>query len=126
MEVTSVHGIRDPIGFVGAIVNEHREKGAVLTREQWEDLAGYLIVKFVELSKRYDVARSPKRQSFSTFAGRILRRRIVCWYRQEFGDSRYRAALPLLVSVDDEETPVSLADDTDWTVESEFRIAIAA
>jgi RNA polymerase sigma factor (sigma-70 family) len=86
----TLHDIRDPIAYVHTITEEHRrQRNPRLTPEQWEDLRGYLLLHLVDRAQRYDQDLSPSHQTFSTYAGQILRRRITCWYRDEFTDTRY-------------------------------------
>ena len=72
------------------------EWGAHLRRDLYEDALAYLVATAWELSTVYDPELGP---SFSTYCYRLLRRRLVDWYRSTFGDSRH-APRPELVSLD--------------------------
>jgi RNA polymerase sigma factor (sigma-70 family) len=81
-------------------------KPAYLNPTEHEDALSYLLGEAWVLSTRFDPSRGT--QTFSTYAYRILWKRVPSWYRQRFGDSRYRDPVTL-VSFDeelDEESPV--------------------
>jgi DNA-directed RNA polymerase specialized sigma24 family protein len=75
-----------------------RQWGAWLNRTEYDDALSYLIAETWQLWKRFDPARGTR---FSTYAYRILSRRVTSWYRQRFGDGRYRHP-PTWVSLDEE------------------------
>ena len=76
-----------------------RTKSAFLNPTEHEDALSYLVAEAWLLSTRYDPERGT--QTFSTFAYRILWKRVPSWYRQRFGDTRYRGPVAL-VSFDEE------------------------
>ena len=82
------------------------EWNAKLSPELYEDALAYLIEKAWELSLRY---RPTPELTFSTYSRRILRSRVVDWYRHTFHDARYvtgvvEVSLSALTDVDEEET----------------------
>ena len=83
------------------------EWGARLSPDLYEDALAYLIEKAWELSIRY---RPTPNLSFSTWSRRILRARVVDWYRHTFHDARYVSSAVVEVSlysfgdVDEEDT----------------------
>lgn len=86
-----LHDVHDVEGLCQSILNRVlRSWGARLNREDSEDALAYLIATAWRLSLRYDCTRS--QISFSTYASRILERRVVDWYRSSprFADTRYR------------------------------------
>lgn len=72
---------------------------AYLNPVEYEDALSYVVAEAWVLWTRYDPDKGS--QSFSTYAYRILWRRVPGWYRQRFGDTRYREN-PVFVSFDDE------------------------
>jgi RNA polymerase sigma factor (sigma-70 family) len=77
-----------------------RASSAFLNPVEYEDALSYMVAEAWVLSTRYDPAKGT--QSFSTYAYRILWRRVASWYRQRFGDTRYRSN-PVWVSFDEEQ-----------------------
>jgi DNA-directed RNA polymerase specialized sigma24 family protein len=103
----ALHDIDDAAAFVAALVNR---SGLSPSWSDREDLAQSLLIVAWELSLRYH----PGGISFSTFAGRTLRLRIVDWQRSGAGGRttwKFRNAdgslrvherqLPQLVPLDD-------------------------
>lgn len=83
--------------------------GAALNATEAEDALSYLIATAWELGERYDPAKSPNGQSFSTYAGRILPLRVSSWYRIRFnGSDRARHDRPEVLSLD---APIGRGDD---------------
>ena len=63
--------------------------GATLwDRAVWDDYHAELVEICLLLGLRYDSSKSSL--SFSTFAGEILRKRVVDRFRKHLGDTRYR------------------------------------
>ena len=87
-----------------------RAAGAYLNPTEEEDCLSYLVAECWVLWERYDPAKGTK--SFSTYAYRILWRRVASWYRQRFVDTRYRVK-PNWVSLDDHDLD-ELASDWEW------------
>lgn len=87
-----------------------RSSGAYLNPAEYDDALSYVIAEAWVLSKRYDVAKGT--QSFSTYAYRILWRRVPSWYRQRFGDTRYRVN-PTWVTLDDNDLD-EIAAEWEW------------
>lgn len=82
--------------------------GATLNAADREDCLAYLISTTWELGERYDPAKSPNGQSFSTYAGRILPLRVSSWYRIRFnGSDRARRETVEVLSLD---APIGRAD----------------
>jgi DNA-directed RNA polymerase specialized sigma24 family protein len=84
-------------------------KNAYLNPTEHEDALSYLVAIAWELHLRFDPSKGT--QSFSTFSYRILWRRVPSWYRQRFGDTRYRVN-PTTVSFD-EDTELGLLEQLD-------------
>lgn len=83
------------------------EWGARLSPALYEDALAYLIETAWELSLRY---RPTSDLAYSTYSRRILRARVVDWYRQTFRDGRYvrdvvEVSLSTLADEDDDEAP---------------------
>lgn len=94
-ETYPLHDVRDTEALCRDLLDRVlRNWGAHLRSEQYEDALTYLIALAWRLSERYDPARSSL--AFSTFASKILERRVVDWYRSRFGDSRYGSRPDLL------------------------------
>ena len=72
-----------------------------------EDLVAYLVSLCWELSLKYE----PEGATilFRSYAGSILRNRIVDWKRKTFGDSRY-GALPTVYSTDEYDFEIAVED----------------
>jgi RNA polymerase sigma factor (sigma-70 family) len=87
-----------------------RAAGAYLNPTEEEDCLSYLVAECWVLWERYDPAKGTR--SFSTYAYRILWRRVASWYRQRFVDTRYRVK-PNWVSLDDDDLD-DLASDSEW------------
>jgi RNA polymerase sigma factor (sigma-70 family) len=75
-----------------------RRMGAFLNPTEYEDCLSYLVADAWALWQRYDPAKGSR---FSTFAYRILSRRVASWYRQRFQDGRYMPRVTW-VSLDEE------------------------
>jgi Sigma-70 region 2 len=73
------------------------QSGAFLNATEYEDALSFLIAEAWQLHGRYDPEKGSR---FSTFAYRVLSRRVASWYRQRFTDTHYRAR-PTLVSLED-------------------------
>jgi hypothetical protein len=85
----SLHDVGDVEALARDALNERlRAMGAQLQQADYDDLLTDLIAVAWVLSLKYDRARS--RLTFSTYAGQILRKRVVDWFRHRLGDSRYR------------------------------------
>jgi len=87
-----------------------RASGAYLNPTEYDDALSYLVAEAWALYQRYDPSKGT--QTFSTFAYRILWRRVASWYRQRFGDTRYRQK-PTWVSLDDADLD-EIAADWEW------------
>lgn len=97
-----------------------RAAGAYLNPTEFEDCLSYLIAECWVLWQRYDPRLGTK--SFSTFAYRILWRRVASWYRQRFVDTRYQIK-PNLVSLDDDD--LDELDEQEWIGQLEDVINVA-
>ena len=60
---------------------------ATLDSVMYEDALSYLLMVAWQLGLRY---RTSSTLSFSTFSRRILRVRLADWYRDTYGDARYK------------------------------------
>jgi DNA-directed RNA polymerase specialized sigma subunit len=96
-----LHDVRDGYAFVERIV---QRSGLELGYHDREDLGQWLVVELWQLSLVYEPGSSV---SFSNFATRHLRRRVIDWQRQRFGRTRWQfkgrlheRRLPELVSLD--------------------------
>jgi RNA polymerase sigma factor (sigma-70 family) len=87
-----------------------RASNAYLNPTEYEDALSYLVAEAWVLSTRHDPEKGTA--SFSTYAYRILWRRVASWYRQRFGDTRYRVK-PTWVSLDDNDLD-EIAADWEW------------
>jgi RNA polymerase sigma factor (sigma-70 family) len=97
-----------------------RAASAYLNPIEYEDALSYLVALAWELHVRFDPDKST--QSFSTYAYRILWRRWASWYRQRYGDTRYRAK-PTLVSLDDSDcTKLEWREDGDSELYSQINV----
>ena len=103
----ALHDVRDFEAHVRALIDARlSEWGARLTPELHEDLLAYLLGVGWELSLRYQPGPD---LTFSTYSRRILRARVVDWYRSTFHDARYvqnvtEVSLYAFTEVDEEET----------------------
>lgn len=71
-----------------ALARGRRQLGVIHLEEHVElDALSFLIERLYELWGRYDPLLNT---SFTKYAYPILPLRLVDWYRQEFGDTRYR------------------------------------
>lgn len=83
----AVHDVRDLESHVRALVDLQLGLwNAKLDATMYEDLLAYLLATAWAIALRYEPSSS---LAFSTFSRRILRLRIVDWYRDAFGASRY-------------------------------------
>jgi hypothetical protein len=103
-ERLSLHDVDDGVAFVAAITNR---TGLELSWSEREDLEAYLVSTLWEISLVYEPGRI--RKGFSTWAGIVLRRRVVDWQRAkggrtkwQFKDRVYERQLPSFVSIDDQ------------------------
>lgn len=74
------------------------EFGAHLTPQDKEDALAYLIATAWELSRSYDKKLGP---AYSTYCFRMLKLRLVDWYRMTFGDARYGGGPRLVAGVEE-------------------------
>jgi len=82
----AIRDVHDVERFAGlALTDALRAFGATLRRAEWEDAHQELLRVIVELDRRYDPGKGV---AFSTYAYRILRLRVVDWYRGRFEQSR--------------------------------------
>ena len=96
----SLHDVANVEAFVRAALDDRlRLWGAHLRPHDYEEALTELLTVCWELSRRYDPAKSE--QSFSTYAGRILRLRVADFYRKRFGDRRYGRGAEDRVSLDE-------------------------
>lgn len=110
------HDIENPDAFLHSVIRQFKlQRPAHLSEEQTSDLAQNLHEALVGMARRYDVTKSRRRQSFSTYAGRLARLRIADWYRKEFPGTRggYR---PVVESLDAEDRE-RIAQTTDFVAE---------
>ena len=115
-------GIRDPRGFVGAIVNRHA-RGVYLRVDQIEDLEAHLLLELSRIAVRYDSARST---SLSKFLWQQLPLRVADWYRRERGDDRYNPRRPDAASLDSVELELVDGRTADAFSDAELRAELAA
>jgi DNA-directed RNA polymerase specialized sigma24 family protein len=80
-----LHDVDNAEGFVSAIVGR---SGLSLSWDDREDLKQFLLIEAWELSLRYHPG--VVRKGFSTWAGIILRRRVVDWQRKRLGRTIWR------------------------------------
>jgi DNA-directed RNA polymerase specialized sigma24 family protein len=103
-ERLSLHDIDDGVAFVAAITNR---SGLELSWADREDLQQFLLTTAWEISLTFEPGRSGV--TFSSFAGTILRRRVVDWRRKSAGGRTkwtfkthtYERQLPSFVPFDD-------------------------
>lgn len=100
-----------------------RYSSAHLNPTEYEDALSYVIAEAWVLWRGFDPDRST--QSFSTYAYRILWNRVSSWYRQRFGDTRYRAN-PVFVSFDEAQDLDDLEYDSSADITIYTRINVAA
>lgn len=90
----SLHDVRDVEGLARGVLSRRLESwGAYLRPAEYEDALSFLVQTCWELSLTYDPSKG---LSFSTYATRTLKLRVVDWYRGRFGDSRYSQQQPTL------------------------------
>lgn len=83
----SLHDVDDvPALARKALDARLNEFNAHLTPQDKEDALAFLIATAWELSRSYDRKLGP---SYSTYCFRMLKLRLVDWYRTTFGDARY-------------------------------------
>jgi hypothetical protein len=63
-----------------------RARGAYLRPHEYEDALSFLLVAFWETSEKWDPARGG---NFATHTYRLLRLRLVDWYRSELGRTKW-------------------------------------
>lgn len=103
--------VRDVEGLARRALDDAlRSRGAHLKPHLYEDALQELLATAWQLWQRFDPARG---LSFSTYAYRLLRLRVVDWYRSEFGDSRY-GERPTVLSLD---APIARGSGADQTSE---------
>lgn len=96
--------VRDVEGLARRALDDAlHSRGAHLKPHLYEDALQELLTTTWQLWQRFDPARG---LSFSTYAYRLLKLRVVDWYRSEFGDSRY-GERPTVLSLD---APMSLRE----------------
>ena len=101
----ALHDVDDAEAFVGAIVSR---TGLELSWDAREDLQQFLLTTAWEISLTFEPGRSGV--TFSSYAGTILRRRVVDWRRKSAGGRTkwtfkthiYERRLPSFVSIDNE------------------------
>jgi len=83
----ALHDVADAEGLCRKVLDEQlRKTHAHLEPLDFEDAVSFLIARAYELSLRYDPSRG---LAFSTYCYRILRLRVVDWYRATYGDARF-------------------------------------
>jgi hypothetical protein len=100
-----LHDVEDVEKFVSKALDDSlRKRNAFLRPHEREDAIAFLLSVMWELSERWEPERAP---SFATFAYRTLRLRVVDFYRQEYGrtrwewkDSVYERGRPPVLSLD--------------------------
>lgn len=94
----SLHDVQDIEAHCRATIKRALgANGGYLSHDQEDELLAYLLSVASRLAERYDRTRSSL--SFSSFASKICERRVVDWYRKEFGDNRY-GRRPALLSLE--------------------------
>jgi hypothetical protein len=84
----ALHDLEDAERFVSKVLDDSlRKRGAYLRSHEREDALSFLLATLWELSERWDPERAP---SFATYAYRTLRLRVVDFYRQEYGRTRWQ------------------------------------
>jgi DNA-directed RNA polymerase specialized sigma24 family protein len=102
----ALHDLENVENFVVKVLDDTlRARGAYLQRHEYEDAVSFLLGAAWTLSEQWDPGRGV---SFSSFAYRTLRLRVVDWYRAEFGRSKWQFAngthvreRPAVLSIDD-------------------------
>jgi hypothetical protein len=88
-QLTPLHDVDDVPTFVADALNDGLAHwGATLQPWKWEDYYSQLVIDCLSLGQRYDAAKGSI--TFSTWAGGILRKRVVSRFREDLGDSRYK------------------------------------
>lgn len=117
--VVSLHDVDDVEGLARRALDDSITSwGARLSALDYEDAMSYLLEVMVRLAGSYDPAKG--RNSFSTFAYRILRRRVVDWYREAKGDARYGHHKRIVAISDEERSRIEaeiLESWDGWSVE---------
>lgn len=94
--------------FARKVLDERlKAMGAFLNPTEYDDALSYLVAELWMLHGRFDPSKGVR---FSTYAYRILWRRVASWYRQRFIDTRYRSK-PVMVSLEDTDTLASPGDE---------------
>jgi RNA polymerase sigma factor (sigma-70 family) len=110
--------VEDVEAFVRKCLDDRlKAMGAFLNPVEHDDAVSFLIAETWELWQRYDPSKGP---SFSTYAYRILWRRVASWYRQRYYDRRYRTKLTLLSLNENDELAGMLLEEP---VLSEINVA---
>jgi hypothetical protein len=95
--VLAAHDVHDLEGLAARVLDDQLGRwGAHLQPELHEDALAYLIAVAWECSEKYDPTRG---LAFSTCAYRICRLKLVDWYREEFGTTRWKTR-PLTLSLE--------------------------
>ena len=101
-----LHGVDGERLARKALDDALRTRGAFLRPVEYEDALSFLVTAFWETSTKWDPERGG---NFATHAYRLLRLRLVDWYRSELGrtkwqwsDSSYERERPTLLSLEHE------------------------
>lgn len=89
----TLEDVDDVEGLVGAAIDRYlRRRGAYLDSEQRDDLHAYLLGQVWILYRKFDPSKASTSLSLSTYLTRRLGWATTDWYRQFYGDSRYKRA----------------------------------
>lgn len=109
----ALHDVRDAEALARSALRDHLRQGATrgesrpsrLSDEDFEDALSFLIGVAWDASRFYGPeARMPRivsEKPFSHLCYWLMRRRVVDWYRQRFGSTRYRPR-PELVALEEQ------------------------
>jgi hypothetical protein len=83
----ALHDVEDAERLASKVLGDVlRARGAFLRPHEREDALSFLLTSLWELSERWDAGRGG---NFSTHAYRLLRLRLVDWYRSELGRTKW-------------------------------------
>src|SRR5262245_41708092 len=80
-----LHDVSNAEGFVASIVQRSKLE---LGPEDRQDLAQFLLIELWRLSQRYEYEGRPR---FSSYAYRVLPKRIIDWQRKRFGRRTWKS-----------------------------------
>jgi hypothetical protein len=99
----TLEDVDDVEGLVSAVIDLYlHRRGAYLRSDQRDELHAYLLGETWRLYVKYNPAKAGGNLSLSTFLFRRLGWATTNWYREYFGDSRYKRPddeLPLVLDL---------------------------